>query len=220
MPKSIGSSAWLASCILALFVMGGCNITQNADAHPDQPINFSHKIHAGDNQIPCMYCHQSADKSSVASVPSVGTCMNCHKVIPGSQNPQEVTKVREFYAKRESIPWNRVHDLPDFVHFPHKRHVKYFMDCAKNEKSYDKCGLAAGQKFTEAFDENSVEIQSQQFTCSQCHGPVWTFGTGQRVEPLNMGWCVDCHRARIEKAPAEQQKVVHSRMMDCWTCHK
>lgn len=103
------------------------NYTFFSDRSPVQPINFSHKLHVTDNDIPCMYCHTSADKSPVAGVPSVEKCMGCHKVI--ATDKPEIIKLTEFWNKREAIPWIKVHDLPDFVYFTHKRHIKAGIAC-------------------------------------------------------------------------------------------
>ena len=95
---------------------------------PIQPINFSHKLHAGDNKIDCMYCHSSADKSKVASVPSAQTCMNCHtKVLPDSPEVQKVVAALE---NDKPIEWVKVNDLPDHVVFNHSRHVTAGINCA------------------------------------------------------------------------------------------
>lgn len=83
---------------------------------PEQPIHFSHKIHAGENEIHCQYCHLYARRSIVAGVPSVQTCMNCHKLI--RKEKPEIQKLLEYWEKKEPIPWVKVYDLPDFVHFP------------------------------------------------------------------------------------------------------
>ena len=94
---------------------------------PEQPINFSHKIHAGEFEIPCMYCHIQARRSISAGVPSVNKCVNCHKSI-ATERPQ-IRKVMEYWDNKEPIPWIKVHDLPDFVYFPHKRHVAADIAC-------------------------------------------------------------------------------------------
>lgn len=96
---------------------------------PEQPINFSHKIHAGDNQIPCQFCHLYARRSIVAGIPSVQTCYNCHKLVAGTKNPEEVKKVLGYWDRKQPIPWIKVFDLPDFVHFSHKRHVAKGKTC-------------------------------------------------------------------------------------------
>lgn len=94
---------------------------------PIQPINFSHKIHAGDNKINCTYCHSSADKSKAASIPTATSCMNCHtKVLPDSP---EVQKIVAALQNDQPIEWVKVNDLADFVVFNHSRHVTAGVNC-------------------------------------------------------------------------------------------
>ena len=91
-----------------------------------QPIAFSHKLHTVQNGIPCQYCHLYARRSFSSGVPPVSTCVGCH----GSNEQKlvkpdslEVKKMRDYWAKGEPIPWVKVHDIPDFVRFPHKVHI-------------------------------------------------------------------------------------------------
>lgn len=112
---------------IAFFVGYGVNSAYYSGAAPEQPINFSHEIHAGDNDIPCMYCHIYAARSRVAGVPSVSKCMGCHKVI-ASDKP-EIKKIFSYWERKKPIPWIKVYDLPDFVYFPHKRHIKANVKC-------------------------------------------------------------------------------------------
>jgi hypothetical protein len=94
---------------------------------PVQPIAFSHRIHAGDNQIPCLYCHVQARRSISAGVPSVNKCMGCHTEV-AADRPQ-IRLLATYWESKEPIPWIKVHDLPDFVHFTHKRHVAAGIEC-------------------------------------------------------------------------------------------
>jgi hypothetical protein len=94
---------------------------------PEQPIPFSHKLHAGVNKIQCLYCHAGAEKSRHASIPSMGICMNCHSVV--KVDSPHIQKLRKAYAEGKPIEWIRVHELPDHVHFPHKRHVAKGIAC-------------------------------------------------------------------------------------------
>jgi len=94
---------------------------------PSQPINFSHKIHAGDNQVPCLYCHIYAERSPSSGVPNVQRCMGCHNII--KTDAPEIQKLAGFWERKEPIPWIKVHNLPDYVYFPHKRHVKAKLKC-------------------------------------------------------------------------------------------
>ncbi len=94
---------------------------------PEQPIKFSHKIHAGTNQINCLYCHASAEKSKAASIPSVNVCMNCHKAVQEGRSPEgtaEIAKILDAYNNNTPIKWVKIHNLPDHVYFNHSQHVK------------------------------------------------------------------------------------------------
>ena len=148
---------------------------------PIQPIHYSHKIHAGDNEIDCKYCHSSARVSKNAGIPSLNVCMNCHKniseVAETTGTPEhskafydgEIQKLynavgwdkatQKYTGKTSPVKWVRIHNLPDFVYFNHSQHVS-----------------VAGLE------------------CQTCHGPVQEFELMKQFSPLTMGWCVNCHR--------------------------
>lgn len=138
---------------------------------PAQPINFSHKIHAGQNGINCQYCHSSAEKGKTSGVPSANVCMNCHKYVQEGPvtGKTEIAKIyaaldydvdKQTYGNNpKPIKWIRVHNLPDHVYFNHSQHVK---------------------------------VGKQE--CQTCHGPVQEMDTVKQFSPLTMGWCIDCHR--------------------------
>ena len=94
---------------------------------PEQPIHYSHKLHAGDMQIDCKYCHTGVDKSRFASVPSVDICMNCHVV--ARKDKPDIIKLTKYYETNTPIPWKRVHRVPDFAYFNHAAHVNKGVDC-------------------------------------------------------------------------------------------
>jgi hypothetical protein len=93
---------------------------------PRQPIFFRHDIHAGQDSIPCMYCHYSAAVSSEPGLPSLQTCIGCHQLVGGStpSHQAEIQKVRTAWRERKPPEWVRIHALPGFVRFPHMRHIK------------------------------------------------------------------------------------------------
>ncbi|MGA0247568.1 MAG: c-type cytochrome [Schleiferiaceae bacterium] len=151
---------------------------------PVQPIAFSHKIHAGDNQVDCNYCHSSARSSKHSGIPSANVCMNCHMYIDGSEIVNEAGQLKyggdrspeiaKIYAaigwdaenrtyienyEQKPIKWIRLHNLPDLAYFNHAQHV------------------TAGQ----------VE-------CQTCHGPVQEMEEVYQYSELTMGWCINCHR--------------------------
>lgn len=95
-------------------------------AGPRQPIFFRHDVHAGQDRIPCLYCHATATISSEPGIPAVQTCFGCHQIISGStpSHQAEIRKVRDAWLKQQPPTWVRVHALPGFVRFPHMRHIK------------------------------------------------------------------------------------------------
>ncbi|WP_146161485.1 cytochrome c3 family protein [Mangrovibacterium marinum] len=92
---------------------------------PDQPIKFSHKIHAGDNGIDCKYCHHTAEDSKSAGIPAMNLCMNCHVIVrEGSQSGKfEIAKIVDAVDNKKPVEWIRLHNLPDHVFFSHAIHV-------------------------------------------------------------------------------------------------
>jgi mono/diheme cytochrome c family protein len=95
---------------------------------PAQPIEFSHAIHAGSYQIDCQFCHADARRGVFAGLPSVQRCMGCHKIVAAQGNP-EVQKLHRFWNDKQAIPWIRVHKVPGYVEFPHKRHIQVGLAC-------------------------------------------------------------------------------------------
>jgi hypothetical protein len=94
---------------------------------PEQPIAFSHRLHAGENQVPCLYCHFGARVSRHAGIPPVSVCMNCHALL--GRQTAEIEKLKEAAQLGRPIAWIKVHNLPDFVSFDHSRHVLSGVAC-------------------------------------------------------------------------------------------
>lgn len=184
----------LVTFIILFFVFGGMadgwyrlkDVGVFENYKPEQPIAFSHKVHAGDDQIACQYCHATVEKSRHAMIPSPMICMNCHKAIQKgtTTGTTEISKIykavgfdpdaMEFSGKTEPIKWVKVHNLPDHVYFSHQQHT------------------VAGK-----------------LDCKQCHGDM-AKETVARIMPvselnaidgnvkvnrptLTMGWCIECH---------------------------
>ena len=94
---------------------------------PKQPIDYSHKLHAGDLQIDCKFCHTYARRSRTAGIPAGEQCMACHTFI--SRDKKAIQEVVAHYESKKPVEWVKVHDLPDFVFFSHKRHVSAGFEC-------------------------------------------------------------------------------------------
>jgi hypothetical protein len=101
---------------------------------PDQPIAFSHKVHALDNKIDCRYCHTTVDESKHAGIPPTQLCMNCHNVVKEGTytGTEEIAKIYTSMESGKPIEWIRVHNLPDHAYFNHAQHVNAGkLDCTE-----------------------------------------------------------------------------------------
>lgn len=165
-------------------------LANNQGFAPQQPISYPHVLHAGKLGISCLYCHYNAEKSDVASIPSVNVCMNCHSLVrsvSGASAPSpEIDKLVKAWKSRDSaapspIAWERVNKVPSFVRFSHRIHVAN--------------GIA----------------------CQECHGAIQTMARVHQAAPLNMQWCINCHRMTKEQAPAHWKHA--GGPTDCIVCH-
>ena len=127
----------------------------NQNVTRDQPIQFSHKHHVGDDGIDCRYCHTAVESSATAGVPPTKTCMNCHSVL--FNNVGYLEPVRESFRTGKSIEWTRVHDLPDFAHFNHSIHVAKGVGCTTCHGQVDRMPLM--------WREKSLQME----WCLDCH---------------------------------------------------
>ncbi|MBK5284114.1 MAG: c-type cytochrome [Bacteroidia bacterium] len=191
----------LAVILIFLSVMGSVKgwyalaaIGINQNYQPDQPIAFSHKIHAGDNAINCKYCHFGAEKGKTAGIPPASVCMNCHKYIKegtltGKDEIAKIYKALDYNPEtqvygpnKKPIQWTRVHNLPDLTYFNHSQHV-----------------TVAG-----------VE-------CQTCHGPMQEETVANQFAPLTMGWCIDCHRTTpVKMAGNHYYDDYHKELLKKW----
>lgn len=161
-PKwTIPAVAAVAALATLAFVGGQGQDVEVGGAAADttvQPIAFPHDIHASQYQMDCQYCHYSADRSVDAGMPPVSTCMGCHQVVQGRDNPQEVAKIREYYQEGEGIPWVRIYKVADHAHFPHMRHLNAGVACETCHGQVQEMGV--------------VEEVAQPLSmgwCVQCH---------------------------------------------------
>jgi cytochrome c7-like protein len=116
--------------IVVTLGMGGwafLDTFSNVGYAPQQPVPFSHKLHAGTRKIPCLYCHANAERSRHATIPSTNVCMNCHLVVRTDR--PAIQTVAKLYEEGKTIPWVRVHRVPDYVYFSHRWHVARGVAC-------------------------------------------------------------------------------------------
>jgi hypothetical protein len=96
---------------------------------PEQPVPYSHALHAGEMGIDCRYCHNTVESAAHAAIPPTATCVNCHAKVRARS--EKLTAVRSSYATGMPVPWVRVHDLPDYVYFNHSAHVRRGVGCVE-----------------------------------------------------------------------------------------
>jgi len=223
-----GAGSWLKKnpVVIVLFVIfmmlyggkvifeGLLTVGVQQGYQPEQPIAFSHKIHAGENGIDCNYCHSGARHSKTSGVPSANVCMNCHTYISSGTNTgtEEIAKIytaigfdpetRTYIEgyEQQPIEWVRIHNLPDLAYFNHSQHV------------------------------NVAGVE-----CQKCHGPVEEMDVVEQHAPLTMAWCIDCHKETkvdmdnpyyhdlnenwVEKYHGEDMTVDKIGGLECGKCH-
>ena len=156
------------------------------DEELEQPIKYSHMLHAGTLQIDCQYCHNGARRSIHAGVPATQVCMNCHKMVDSTDRP-ELEKLKAFFESGEPIPWKKVHDLPDFVYFSHKRHVLGGVAC-------EECHGDVRNEFTVGRRVSELTM-GWCLNCHQNHPKVdENYGAEAELRRAELKDCWNCHK--------------------------
>lgn len=123
-----GGSFILALALVGLVWYYGSPWYTDVGYRPEQPLPFSHKLHAGDLGVDCRYCHNTVELSAHANVPPTRTCLNCHRLIlPESK---KLLLVRESWSEKKPIGWIRVHKSPDYCYFNHSAHLYAGIGCS------------------------------------------------------------------------------------------
>ncbi|HEV7644544.1 MAG TPA: cytochrome c3 family protein [Pyrinomonadaceae bacterium] len=171
-----------------------------------QPIQFSHKHHVGDDGIDCRYCHTSVETSSSAGLPPTQTCMNCHSQI-WSDSPY-LEPVRASFRENKPIEWERVHDLPEYVYFNHSIHVNKGVGCSTCHGKVD--------EMASVFMENTLQME----WCISCHKDPSQF-IRPKGEVYNMSWN-DSDIGPKEREELKDEYKIRSRqqLTSCSTCHR
>lgn len=189
------------------------------DYKPEQPIAYSHELHAGELGIDCKYCHNAVTKSKHATIPSVNVCMNCHKTVVDGRSDEgtaEIAKIhkaagydvdtRTYSGETEPIQWVKVHNLPDHVYFNHSQHVVAGgLDCKQCHGNMKKQTVA---KVMSTEDLNNVGVTDEDYDENKIKFTKPT---------LTMGWCIECHReSTVDIAGAPEgsyYEVIHQRLL-------
>lgn len=172
----------------------------------EQPVQFSHKHHVGDDGIDCRYCHTSVETSAFAGIPPTKTCMNCHSVI--FNNASYLDPVRESYVTGKSIEWVKVHRLADFVYFNHSIHVSKGIGCSTCHGRVDEMPLI--------FQANTLLMQ----WCLDCHRNPEPY-----LRPMDkvfvMDWQPGPDQEELGKKFAKERNLrTTAELTSCSTCHR
>ncbi len=220
MSYRIGTAVLIVALVFGALVLGFASPAwhlpaNQQDYEPAQPIAFSHRLHAGELNMACLYCHGGAEESRHAGIPAASTCMNCHRLVTApkvsvqaedklaqeeKRPPRRIVspELQKLYddlglklnekqelapvpqKQPQPVPWIKVYNLPDFVYFDHRAHVRVAV------------------------------------TCQRCHGTVESMERIRQVGDLSMGWCVNCHRTTNDEGVGGLRVYAST---DCVTCH-
>lgn len=108
----------------------------DAGYRPEQPVQFSHRLHAGEMGLDCRYCHNTVERSEHAAVPPTATCMNCHSQV--ATDSTKLEPIRQSYERGDAVEWVRVHQLPDYAYFSHEPHIAAGVGCVNCHGRIDK----------------------------------------------------------------------------------
>jgi hypothetical protein len=177
----------------------------------EQPIAFPHKLHVVNNGMSCEYCHSGATVSNNAGMPPVRTCIGCHSLVKGRSPEQktEIQKILDYWEKKEPIPWKKIHDLPDFVRFSHKRHVQAGFDCTNCHGDVSKTKHPVPKPLYE-------EVPLSMGWCMSCHRDDHAIDeNGKVIVPAR----ATLGGRRLNTEPPEAVGVKNGDV-DCLVCHK
>lgn len=167
----VGGFFVLAGAAAALSAYSGASSSQRFS--PVQPVRFPHPAHVQTLKMNCLYCHFAANSSPDPGLPAVGTCMGCHTVIAAGK--PEIKKLAAFWNKQQPVPWVRIHKLPEYVHFPHVRHVAAGVACQTCHGDVE--------NMKQVYQANSLSMG----WCLSCH-------VGQSNPPFRARYdCATCH---------------------------
>jgi hypothetical protein len=214
-PKSANNIAKISMIVAVVLAgVGGFAFTQFSRSayltgqylEKQQPVQFSHKHHVGDDGIDCRYCHQTVETTATAGMPSTQTCMNCHSQI-WSDSPY-LEPVRASFRDNKPIEWEKVHDLPEYTYFNHSIHVAKGVGCSTCHGAIDNMPVV--------FQENSLQME----WCVACHRAPEKF-----IRPKSEVFNMDYQPGDIDQKDRDKLKVdykIRSKemMTSCSTCHR
>jgi hypothetical protein len=172
---------------------------------PEQPVPFSHKHHVGDDGIDCRYCHTTVEFSAYPGMPATETCMTCHSELFNTSAMLE--PVRASYQNDQSIPWQRVYLLADYVYFNHSIHINKGIGCTHCHGRIDTMPLT--------WRASTLRMD----WCLDCHrAPQKYIRPGDQV--FSMEWTAPKDQVKQGIRLVKEYNIAITRITDCFTCHR
>lgn len=196
----------LAPQLLALRVPGN-----NQGYEPPQPIAFSHRLHAGDLQVQCLFCHSGAERSRHAGIPPASVCMNCHRFVTA---PLGALRAEDDAAARENRKPRRIVS-PELQKIYDALALDEAMQTAPGKATHPIAWAAVHRLPDFVYFDHRPHVVAG-LACQMCHGPVETMTRVRQERPLTMGWCVNCHRELGGTGGPDKPTAP---LIDCSTCH-
>ena len=202
----LGGAVLAGAALTAVLVVARSPYITNERVTREQPIQFSHRHHVGDDGIDCRYCHTGVENSAYAGIPPTRTCMNCHSVLFNNVGYLEI--IRESYRTDESIHWTRVHRLADYVYFNHSIHVNKGIGCSSCHGSVNQMPLM--------FQASPLTMQ----WCLDCHrNPQVNLRPKDQI--FNMDWKAPANQEQVGRQLATEYKLRTTvELTSCSTCHR
>lgn len=201
----VTGAALLVSSVLIASNLSRSPYVTKEGAPVDQPVPFSHKHHVKELGIDCRYCHNTVDKSAVASVPPTHTCMSCHSQV--WTNSPLLEPVRQSYLNGTPVKWNKVYDLPDFVYFNHSIHIQKGIGC-------DTCHGPV--------HEMNITYKAQPLSmswCLECHRQPEKF-IRPKEEVFNYEYKQPANQMELGQKLVKEYGIRKEQLTDCWICHR
>jgi cytochrome c7-like protein len=193
----------LAAFAVIITAINRSGYVTQAGVAREQPVPFSHQHHVGGVGLDCRYCHTSVENAAFANIPPTKTCMNCHSQIWA--NSPTLEPVRESFRSDKSIPWTRVHDLPDFAYFNHSIHVNKGVGCSTCHGRVDRMPLV--------WQEKSLQME----WCLDCHRHPERY-VRPREEVFNMEYQPPSDQIALGTHLIDEYKI--QSLTSCSTCHR
>ena len=230
------SKLHLILIILFLAALAGrylWDLDSNAGYAPDQPIPFSHKIHAGDYKMDCLYCHSAAEKGPHAGIPPMNVCMGCHSVV--AMDKPNVQKLNKMFNAGETVQWARVHRLPDHVYFSHKWHLRAGIRCQECHGEVETMPLVSQvnklemgncldchrkSNFSQAYRDSVLTSKDTYFSEVFLKYPYMKYINANTIASLEKAGLTPVSAAPLPPRPATGVFADQNALTQCSTCHQ